>query len=263
MQVKALIASLTTLGFGVLVGCGSNSPAEVVIEPGITAIRESNALACRSDLGNLQLAIEAYTTLNVNPPVAESDLVPDWLRAESELYDLVGGQIVPAAGSDCPAPSSDTDGVAPEPAVAPETVSGCLAFYKTLQVAIEAYYAKNGVGTVATEQALVDAGLVRGHINGYDVDAAGQVVAVPGDVCDGVDVPSTPTTSSTFGQDSVECDQQRTLLQIALDAYLAANGSVPATEGDLVPKWLRREVGEYDLVDGAIVPAPASICPPI
>ena len=228
MQVKALIASLTTLGFGVLAGCGSNSPAEVIIEPGITAIREGNALACSSDLGNLQLAIEAYTTLNQNPPIAESDLVPDWLRAESELYDLVDGQVVPAAGSECPAPSADAAGAAPEPTVAqPARAAECLAYFKTLQIAMDAYYAMNGVGTVATEQALVDAGLVRGHINGYDIDAAGQIVAVPGGVCDGVEGPSTPTTTSTLWQDSVECDQQRTLLEIALEAYVAANGSRP------------------------------------
>jgi len=188
VQVKSLFAALATLGCGVLAGCGSNSPTEVIVEPGITAIREGSALACSSDLGNLQLAIEAYTTLNVNPPVAESDLVPEWLRAESDLYDLVGGQIVPAPGSECPAPSSDAAEAAPA---------------------------------------------------------------------------TTPSGTSSPSQDPLECDQQRTLLQVALDAYVAANGSVPATEGDLVPKWLRREASEYDILDGAIVPAPGTPCPAI
>jgi len=272
MQVKALVASLATLatlGVGVLTACGSNSPGEVVVEPGITAIRQSDALACSSDLANLRLAIDAYSALNAAPPTVESDLVPDWLRAESALYDLVDGQIVPAPESDCPAAPAGPAAAAPEPtAYQPASEDECLADFKTFQVAVEAYYAMNGNATVATEQALVDAGLVRGHSNAYDVDAVGQIVAVPGAVCDGVEVPSdpfptVPTTSSTFGQDTVECDQQRTLLEIAQEAYLAANGSLPASEGDLVPKWLRRDVSEYDIVDGAIVPAPGSSCPPI
>ncbi|HEX6656838.1 MAG TPA: hypothetical protein VF065_02075 [Ilumatobacter sp.] len=181
--MTALVASIATLGFGVLAGCGSSSPGEVIVEPGITAIRESGSLACSSDLANLQLAIEAYSTLNAAPPTAESDLVPDWLRAESELYDLADGQIAPAPGSDCPVPATD----------------------------------------------------------------AGAAGASP---------------ESTAYQITVECDQQRTLLEIAMEAYAAANGSPPPSESDLVPDWLRSEISGYDIVEGAIVPAPGSICPP-
>jgi hypothetical protein len=53
------------------------------------------------------------------------------------------------------------------------------------------------------------------------------------------------------------------VLAVAMEAFLAANGSA-ASEGDLVSAGLlRRESGGYDIVDGAIVPAPGSICPPI
>ena len=104
MHLRTRAASVATLGLGVVAACGSNSPAEVVVEPGVTAIGESNALACTGDLANLRLAIEAYTTLNIDPPARESDLVPDWLRSESQLYDLVDGVVVPAADSGCPAP---------------------------------------------------------------------------------------------------------------------------------------------------------------
>ena len=54
MQVKTLIASVATLGFGALAACGSNSPVEVIVKPGITAIDQGNVLACSSDLDNLQ-----------------------------------------------------------------------------------------------------------------------------------------------------------------------------------------------------------------
>ena len=113
MQVNAFVASAAALGLGVLAACGSNSPGEVVVEPGITAIRESSALACDADLLSLQNAMEYFALLNAGPPTAESDLVPDWLRSESELYDIVDGVVVPATGSDCPVPP---DAVAAPPA---------------------------------------------------------------------------------------------------------------------------------------------------
>jgi hypothetical protein len=108
--VRAIVASVAVLGVGALAACGSSSPGEVVVKPGITAIRESNALACDADLLALQSAMENFTVLNAGPPTAESDLVPDWLRAESELYDIVDGVIVPATGSACAVPPVDTQG---------------------------------------------------------------------------------------------------------------------------------------------------------
>ena len=108
MQVRSVGgAGVAVVVLAVLAGCGSNSPAEVIIKPGISAIDESRALACNSDLQTLQMAIESYTLLNAGPPTAESDLVPDWLTGESELYDVVEGRVVGAAGSGCtPAPTA-------------------------------------------------------------------------------------------------------------------------------------------------------------
>ena len=186
MQVKALVASLATVGFGVLAACGSNSPIEAVVEPGITAIRESSELTCNVDLANLLQAIESYRTLNIDPPVAESDLVPNWLRSESQLYDLIDGQIIPAAGSECPA------------------------------------------------------------ITGNDLTT------------------TPPTDSVTLPDNLGECEEERAVLQVAMDAYFATNGSTAASEADLVSAaLLRQEFGGYDIVDGVIVPAPGSICPEV
>jgi hypothetical protein len=119
--VNAFVASAAALGLGVLAACGSNSPREVVVEPGITAIRESSALACDADLLSLQNAMEYFALLNAGPPTAESDLVPDWLRSESEMYDIVDGVIVPATGSDCPVPSVDAQGAPPTTTATPGT----------------------------------------------------------------------------------------------------------------------------------------------
>jgi hypothetical protein len=185
------------LGSVALAACGSSSPVDVIVEPGITAIDQSSALACDADLLSLQNAMEYFALLNAGPPTAESDLVPDWLRSESEFYDLVDGVIVPATGSDCPTPSADTPSAPPATADIPASTRQCLADSKMLQVAIEAYYAFNGRNTVPTEQALVDAQLLRVLDDAYDVDATGQVVAVPGGTCDGVEPDTTTTTATT------------------------------------------------------------------
>ncbi|HEX4982956.1 MAG TPA: hypothetical protein VFV63_14715 [Ilumatobacteraceae bacterium] len=269
--MKALIASLATFGAGMLAACGSSSPVEVVVEPGITAIRESSALACDADLESMLLAVEAYTMLEAESPAVESDLVPDFLRSESQLYDLVDGQIVPVVGSGCPIVPADATGTSAETAASddPVRVSDCSARFKTLQVAIEAYYAMNGMSTVPTEQALVDAVLVRGLDDAFDVDANGQVVAVPGGRCDGVELPDATGTTLPTGpvilpDELRECEQERALLEVAMEAYFAVNGSAAASEADLVSAdLLRSELGGYDIVDGAIVAAPDSICPPI
>lgn len=192
MQVRTLIASVATLGFGALTACGSNSAAEVIVKPGITAIDQSSALACDSDRLTLQTAIDNFTLLNVDPPAAESDLVPDWLRSESQLFDLVDGQVIPAAGSGCAAGTADPEVAAP--ATTAEDAMGvrqCSSRVKTLQIAIEAYYAMHGTSLVPTEQALVDEQLLRGLDDQHDVDPTGQVFAVPGAICEGLDPPTT------------------------------------------------------------------------
>ena len=118
MQVRGrlVIAALSTVA---LAACGSSSPADVIVEPGITAIDRSSALACDADLLSLHNAMEYFALLNAGPPTAESDLVPDWLRSESASYDIVDGAIVPATGSDCPMPSVDSEGAPPTTTATP------------------------------------------------------------------------------------------------------------------------------------------------
>jgi hypothetical protein len=266
--VRAVIA-FATLGSVALAACGSSSPVEVLIKPGITAIEQSSALACDADLMTLQTAIESFTVLNVDPPAIESDLVPDWLRSESTLYDLVDGAIVPAAGSGCPAVLAGATGApaGTTPPEEPANLRECTVIFKTLSVAIEAYYAMNGEATTVTEQALVDGDLLRALNDAYDVDAGGQLVAVPGGICGGIEVALNTTSTSSpspapLPADVGECEQQLKLLEVAMEAYFAQTGAVALTESDLVPDLLRQEASGYDIVDGAIAAAPGSICPP-
>jgi hypothetical protein len=57
------------------------------------------------------------------------------------------------------------------------------------------------------------------------------------------------------------CDTERKTLEVAVEAYVAMNGDVPATEADLIPMLLRTEVTGYDLdAAGNVLPAPGSAC---
>ncbi len=269
MHVRAIIV-VSALGSLTLASCGSSSPAEVIVKPGITAIEQSGGLVCDADLRALETSIENYTLLNAGPPTAESDLVPDWLRSESQLYDIVDGAIVPAAGSGCPATSAGAEIAAPATTVDDRLVRTCSIQYKTLRVAIEAYYAMNGTGTVPTEQALVDAGLLIEPDLLYDVDVSGNVVVAANAVCDGIEVVEDTTTPlpdpgpAPAPVNLEECYEERRALEVTMEVYLETNGSSAADESVLVSaELLYRDLAGYDVVDGMIVPAPGSICPPV
>jgi hypothetical protein len=69
---------------------------ENVIEPGITAIAQASEFACNSDAATLRTALETYELLVGAPAPDESVLVGEFLREESDLWDVVDGQLVPA-----------------------------------------------------------------------------------------------------------------------------------------------------------------------
>ena len=104
MPAFALFVPLVALG-----ACGSDAdPIEQVVEPAVTnieqgigAIDRSGALACNADRTTLETAIEAYTTLEGEPPANEAALVGDWIREESALYDVENGVVVPVPDSGC------------------------------------------------------------------------------------------------------------------------------------------------------------------
>lgn len=89
---------------------------ENVIEPGITAIQESEALACESEASSFRTVLDVYEVREGEPAPDEAALVEgDYVRSESELWDIVDGQLVPQH-PDCgdvvttvPAPEIVTD----------------------------------------------------------------------------------------------------------------------------------------------------------
>ena len=56
--------------------------------------------------------------------------------------------------------------------------AACASDQKTLQTAVEAFYAQNGTKVPATEAGLVPKFMVSQSVN-YDVNAAGEVIAAP------------------------------------------------------------------------------------
>jgi hypothetical protein len=75
---------------------------ENVIEPGITAIDQSRVMACGSEASSFRTSLEAYELLEGVPALDEDALIDSGLqRSESELWDVVDGQLVaqdPACG---------------------------------------------------------------------------------------------------------------------------------------------------------------------
>ena len=178
-------------------------PVEVIVKPGITAIEQSSALACDADLLTLQTAIENFTLLNVDPPAAESDLVPDWLRSESAALrprrrpGRPRPRLRMPRGARRPAAAAPAEPAALRPKRRSTTGRcACSTSTRRSEVAIEAYYAMNGTSTVPTEQASSTPGSARARPS-YDVDLGGNLVAVPGGACDGVEVrrPTRPPRS--------------------------------------------------------------------
>lgn len=83
-------------------GTETGAIRENVIEPGITAMEQADALACTADAKTLQTAMEAYEILQGEPAPDEAALVVgQMIREESALWDIVDGTIVAVPDSGC------------------------------------------------------------------------------------------------------------------------------------------------------------------
>lgn len=86
-----------------------------------------------------------------------------------------------AAGARCVQMGYSAKLPAQPPAAGP--APACASDRKTLETAIEAYWANTGVPP-ASEDDLVSAGLLHGQSDGFDITADGGVVVVSGGACD-------------------------------------------------------------------------------
>lgn len=93
----ALASLATAAGCAGADGTDRGAIRENVIEPGITAIGQATQLACSGDAATLRTAMEAYELLEQTPAPDEATLVAEqFVREESDLWDIVDGQLVPA-----------------------------------------------------------------------------------------------------------------------------------------------------------------------
>ncbi len=98
LQSKLTRSIASAAGVIFLAGCTGDGGAirDNVIEPGITALNESKVLACNGDAETLRVAMESYEILNSAPALDEATLVTsEFLREESELWNIVNGELVP------------------------------------------------------------------------------------------------------------------------------------------------------------------------
>jgi hypothetical protein len=129
----AITAPLLAISMVVgLVGCSdgdgsgdaSGALEENVVAPGITAIDESTAIACETDANILRTALESFELIEGSPAESEEALLATgYLTDESELFDVVDGQVIAVAAS-CKGEVVVTTPTGETPASAPATELG-------------------------------------------------------------------------------------------------------------------------------------------
>ena len=280
MKRRSAVAVVGALAVvATLAACGGEDGTggaieENVVRPGITAMEQASGLACNSDAEALRVAIESYTVLEGEPPPDEAALVAGkFLRAESELHDVVDGQVVPldpgcgGTGSVPPtAPpvtelgeivTSTEPPLTPDQMMAeltPEEISqvggeACARELATIFTAGENYVAERGTDPDSLDE-LVQAGYLETPTLWVVEDNA--LLPAEGSGC--VDLATADRMTSCTGD-------ARTLV-IAREAHFAQNpgGSEPS-QADLMAEGLLAVPSEVvDLEGGVVVAVPGGPC---
>jgi hypothetical protein len=194
-------------------------------------------IECATELSLVIAAGTSFAEETGHDPTELNDLYDGGFLVEPlELYVADESFMRPALGSGC------ADVFAP---------GACQTEAEDLIEARLAYFELNPGATEPSQDELVAAGVLDESSSIVDfVD--GTVVAVSGGRCDGVDL-------------SIDwrypCRAAHKTLEVAQEAYRAMNGAeTNPTETDLAVDFLRHLSGLYDIVDGAIVPAPNGPC---
>lgn len=179
-----------------------------------------------------------------------------------------GDDVVPAAAATTTPPSTtgSPTGVPAE----------CEVDRRTLEVAIEAYFAQNGAYP-ASETDLTDARMIRAEFDTYDVGADGSIVRVAAVACDATDAPEVDeqsggaasvedyyasfTDSDIDAMGGPECAREIAVIAAAGARYVARQDMEPTSMDDLagdlqVPITLWR----FDAGADSITPADGSPC---
>jgi hypothetical protein len=249
---------------------------ENVIEPGITGIDESRALACGSEASSFRTVLEIYEVREGEPAPDEAALIEgEYVRSESELWDVVDGRLV-VQHPDC----GEVPTTVPAAEIVTDAGSGsALAVDEVLASFTGDDVASMGGPDCARQLAVVFAGASQyTALEGVepetlaDVEAAGYF-SEPVTMWQVVDDTIRPTPDSgciDFVAAEVEetqaraCRVEARTLETAREAYLAQVGDEP-TRDDLIDAGFLRDQGAdavfvMDLVDGRPRPVPGGPC---
>mgnify|MGYP003115032685 CR=1 FL=1 len=120
LTTASVAAAVVLTACGGADGTDDGAIRENVVEPGLEAIDESQALACGAEASNFRTVLEIYELTEGEPAPDEAALVAgDYLRSESELWDVVDGRLV-AEHPDC----ADVPGTVPTEEIVTDAGSG-------------------------------------------------------------------------------------------------------------------------------------------
>lgn len=112
MNARRVINAAAALGVVWLAaGCGLiNEGAKAISAtttiagqaPGPVNTGNAPAVACLTEFQTVEMAVTSYELLVGVKPTTEAEMIPDYLYAESELFDISPtGEVIPAPGSGC------------------------------------------------------------------------------------------------------------------------------------------------------------------
>ena len=274
-------SALAVLAATALVACGDDDGGggaieDNVVRPGITAMEQASSLACGADGETLRVAVESYTALEGEPPADEAALVEkSYLREESELWDVVDGELV-AAVPDCGAAGTITPPVTDVGEIVtstePASTDSVMSAEDMLATLTEDQIAEVGGVECARELAeLAAAGSRFAAERGAepqsidDVVEAGYLDGQPELwVLDGDDLqpaPGSPCVVPGAIDGSQACLSEAKTLEVAIEAYYARYGRYPTSESELVDvEFIREEFSGVDLDGETVVAAPDGPC---
>jgi hypothetical protein len=256
---------------------------EEVIEPGLEAIEEADALACSGDAATLRTALESFALLEGGPALDEAALVAEgYLREQSELWDVSDGVLVPADPGCGEVPDVETVDIVTEDEAATagevddlEAEIAAMTPDDILADATPEEIAEVGGPDCAYEVAVVGLAFARWTFDQQaEPSSLSQLVddgyLEPPDLWTLDDAALVPNDGSScvgplqmFEQDADACTVEYRTLVTAIEAYQAQSGAsvAPPSEADLVAaELLRAPSDRYDVVNGKILPAPGSTC---
>ena len=139
-------------------------------------IAEVGGHDCALELASIYVASEKYVAAQGKDPQTLDDLAA-YLDQPIDLWQVENDTLVPAPESGCIALDTTPQ----------DQVAGCQTDAKTLAIGREAYLAQLGEGAEPTQQQLVEVGFLREAFTDVDL-SNGEVVAVAGGPCEGVDL---------------------------------------------------------------------------